>query len=455
MNETKYIYFLGIGGIGMSALARYFNAEGYDVFGYDKVNSPLCAQLEEQGIQINYEDDISVLPLEIKKYKVNTLVVYTPAIPISSSLYRYFVDESYSLKKRAEVLGMVTKETLNLSVAGTHGKTTTSSMVATILLHSDKKFTAFLGGISTNLGSNFYFQDGDSKPYSITEADEFDRSFMWLSPTYTVVTSTDADHLDIYGAKEEIEKSYKEFSELVGSRTHRFYAKGSAQHIDGISYSATDASADYYAVITSKSGKGTHFDLENNVGEETIYGLYLNLPGVHNLENAIGALLMSIKAGVDLTSIKKGLATFLGIKRRFEYVVDGADFTYIDDYAHHPSELQAIILSVRELYPNRKITAVFQPHLFSRTQDFIDDFAKELSLVDDLILVPIYPAREEPIEGVTSEALLAKVTLEKASCIEKEEVLDALKNRNVDVLLTLGAGDIDRLVQPIKELYSV
>ncbi|MGB0850725.1 MAG: UDP-N-acetylmuramate--L-alanine ligase [Bacteroidia bacterium] len=454
MVHKKNIYFLGIGGIGMSALARYFHAQGYTVAGYDKTPSPLTEKLQEEGISVNFKDEVQCVDSVYLEYKLGAMIVYTPAMPSDSVLLNYFRDEEYTMAKRAEVLGIVTKQTLNLSVAGTHGKTTTSSIVATILQYSEKKFSAFLGGISTNLGSNYFYQDGDGEHFSVTEADEFDRSFLHLSPNFTIVTSTDADHLDIYGKKEDLEKSYIEFSDLVELKSHVFYAKGFARNIEGVSYSASDTLADFYAKILSKDGRGTRFTICKRNGEEMLKELYLNIPGLHNLENAVGATLMTLEAGVSENSIREGLASFKGIKRRFEYVVDRENIKYIDDYAHHPSELKAIISSVKDLYPTKRITAVFQPHLFSRTQDFMDDFARELDAVDDLILVPIYPARELPIEGVTSEALLAKITLDNAIHVRKEVVVSVLSEKNVEVLLTLGAGDIDRLVNPIKELYE-
>lgn len=455
MEHKKYIYFLGIGGIGMSALARYFHAQGYMVSGYDKTPSPLTNKLQQEGILVSFNDAIEDLnPIYVER-KTGVMVVYTPAIPSYNVLLNFFKNEGYSLAKRAEVLGMVTKQTTNLSVAGTHGKTTTSSIVATILLYSEKQFSAFLGGISTNLGSNYFHQKGKGEQHlSVTEADEFDRSFLKLSPDYAIVTSTDADHLDIYGKKEDLEQSYIDFSELVTNPTCRLYAKEYANNIEGVSYSASDKSAEYYAVVTSKSGKGTHFSIANTVGEEEIVDLYLNLPGHHNLENAMGATLMTLKAGVSLEAVRNGLANFKGIKRRFEYVLDTDKIIYIDDYAHHPSELRAIISSVRDLYPTKKITAVFQPHLFSRTQDFMAEFAHELSQIDELLLLPIYPARELPIVGVTSEAVLEKMSLKNAKCVAKEIVLTELQNKEIEVLLTLGAGDIDRLVLPIQAYYG-
>ena len=454
MDKPRYIYFVGIGGIGMSALARYFHNATYVVRGYDKTPSPLTNTLEKEGIGVSFVDAVSEIPDEILGNKENALVVYTPAIPKDNKILNYFRDNSYSLKKRAEVLGIVTVQTENLSVAGTHGKTTTSCIVATILQYSEKQFSAFLGGISTNLGSNYFYQNGSSEHLSITEADEFDRSFLHLKPNYAVVTSTDADHLDIYGKKEELERSYRDFCDLLEEDDNLFSAYGNSISLGGVTYSSTDKNADYHAIIKNQSGKGTHFSISNNLGKESINDLYLNIPGMHNLENAIGATLMTLKAGVLLDAVRNGLANFKGIKRRFEYVIENENIIYIDDYAHHPSELRAIISSVRELYPDKNITAVFQPHLFSRTQDFLADFALELSKLDDLLLVPIYAAREQPIAGVTSESLLKKITLSSAICLDKQEVLDELKKRNLEVLLTLGAGDVDRLVLPIKEQYG-
>ncbi len=438
----------------MSALARYFNNASFTVSGYDKTPSPLTYTLIDEGLKISFIDDVDSIPRSILENKAESFVVYTPAIPRDNKIFNFFKEQGFVLKKRAEVLGMVTAQTVNLSVAGTHGKTTTSCIVATILQRSNMHFSAFLGGISTNLASNYYHQSAPSEHLSVTEADEFDRSFLQLKPQYAVITSTDADHLDIYGKQEELEKSYQEFASLVLDKKNVFVAYASRHLINGVTYSASNTNADYYAVVKSRSGKGTHFSIYNNVGEAPIEDLYLNIPGLHNLENAIGAALMTRQAGVALESILAGLANFKGIKRRFEYILTTEKVIYIDDYAHHPSELRAIISSVRELYPNKKITAIFQPHLFSRTQDFMAEFAYELSQVDELLLVPIYPARELPIAGVTSEAVLAMVDLSNAQCVAKEEVIDTLKNRQVEVLLTLGAGDIDRLVLPLQEYYA-
>jgi UDP-N-acetylmuramate--alanine ligase len=454
LTDRKNIFFLGIGGIGMSALARYFHSSGYNVSGYDRTSSAITDQLSHEGIQVFFEDKLSSVKDEFIQNPIQTIVIYTPAIPDQNQLINYFKDQNYKMYKRSEMLGEVTRNTINLSVAGTHGKTTTSSIVASIFQQSQFSFSAFLGGISANLNSNYYRQDNGGDDYSITEADEFDRSFLYLKPTYSVITSTDADHLDIYGSKEDLEQSYIEYSKLISNRSHLFYAKNKAENIGGVSYSVDDHKADFYTSVRAQNSEGTHFDICNHLGEIYIYDLFISLPGIHNLENALGAALMCRKAGVGVDAIRKGLKDFKGIKRRFQYVIDRNDLLYIDDYAHHPSELKAIISSVRSLYPKRKITAIFQPHLYTRTQDFMSDFAAELSRVDHLILLPIYPARELPIEGVTSEALLQKIDHDDATCIPQNHVINDLRSRDLDILLTLGAGDIDQLVEPIYENYG-
>jgi UDP-N-acetylmuramate--alanine ligase len=454
LTDRKNIYFLGIGGIGMSALARYFHSSGYNVSGYDRTSSAITDQLSHEGIQVFFEDKLSSVKDEFIQNPIQTIVIYTPAIPDQNQLMNYFKDQNYKMYKRSEMLGEVTRNTINLSVAGTHGKTTTSSIVASIFQQSQFSFSAFLGGISANLNSNYYRQDNGGDDYSITEADEFDRSFLYLKPTFSVITSTDADHLDIYGSKEDLEQSYIEYSKLISNRSHLFYAKNKAENIGGVSYSVDDHKADFYTSVRAQNSAGTHFDICNHLGEIYIHDLFISLPGIHNLENALGAALMCRKAGVGVDAIRKGLKDFKGIKRRFQYVIDRNDLLYIDDYAHHPSELKAIISSVRSLYPKRKITAIFQPHLYTRTQDFMSDFAVELSRVDHLILLPIYPARELPIEGVTSEALLQKIDHDDATCIPQNQVINDLRSRDLDILLTLGAGDIDQLVEPIYENYG-
>ena len=454
LDDQKNIYFLGIGGIGMSALARYFNSEGFYVCGYDRTSSVITDQLMQEGIQVFFEDDLSSVDDEFLQNPSSSVVVYTPAISDHNYLLNYFRDNNFSMYKRSEILGQVTRNTINLSVAGTHGKTTTSSIVASIFQQSQFSFSAFLGGISVNLHSNYYKKDNGGDVFSITEADEFDRSFLHLKPTYSVITSTDADHLDVYSNKEDLENSYVEFSNLITETDHIFYAKNKAKNMDGISYSVDDQKADFFTVVHAQDSKGTQFDICHSSGEIFIHNLLISLPGKHNLENAVGAALMCYKAGVEIAAIRAGLLNFKGIKRRFQYVIERDDFLYIDDYAHHPSELKAIISSVKNLYPNRKITAIFQPHLYTRTKDFMTDFAVELSNVDHLILLPIYPARELPIEGVSSEVLLQKIDHEDAICIPSNEVINHLRVRELDILLTLGAGDIDQLVEPIFKNYG-
>ena len=454
LTDRKNIYFLGIGGIGMSALARYFHSSGYNVAGYDRTSSAITDQLSHEGIQVFFEDKLSSVKDEFIQNPIQTIVIHTPAIPDQNQLMNYFKDQNYKMYKRSEMLGEVTRNTINLSVAGTHGKTTTSSIVASIFQQSQFSFSAFLGGLSANLNSNYYRQDNGGDDYSITEADEFDRSFLYLKPTYSVITSNDADHLDIYGSKEDLEQSYIEYSKLISNTDHLFYAKNKVENIGGVSYSVDDHKSDFYTSVRAQNSAGTHFDICNHLGEIYIHDLFISLPGIHNLENALGAALMCRKAGIGVDAIRKGLKDFKGIKRRFQYVIDRNDLLYIDDYAHHPSELKAIISSVRSLYPKRKITAIFQPHLYTRTQDFMSDFAVELSRVDHLILLPIYPARELPIEGVTSEALLQKIDHDDATCIPQNQVINDLRSRDLDILLTLGAGDIDQLVEPIYENYG-
>lgn len=435
----------------MSALARYFNSKGEQVFGYDKTATTLTNTLEDEGMQITFNDEVESLPPEILENIEETLVVYTPAIPKDSVLLNFFMDKNYHLFKRSKVLGMVTEDSLNLSIAGTHGKTTTSCMLASIFKASDLRFYAFLGGISADLGSNFYHQTGDGSLFTITEADEYDRSFLNLHPTYAAITSTDSDHLDIYGDANSVEQSFREFASLIIDNSCLIAAKGKTTGIDCDSYSSVDSQANYVANITQSTSKGSSFEIVYE-GQVLLDQIYLNIPGLHNVENAMAAALLSLKAGVGKKAIRAGLAEFKGIKRRFEYIIDKEDLVYVDDYAHHPSELDAIIHSVRELYPSKKITGVFQPHLYSRTRDFADGFATSLSQLDEVILIPIYPARELPIEGVSSEMIAEKVTV-PCKVVAKEQLVDLLDLKTTEVLLTLGAGDIDQLVEKIKQKY--
>ena len=453
MNSIKqpYLFFLGAGGIGMSALVRYFLAEGKTVLGYDKTPTKLTQTLIDEGLQIIFEDEVIKLQDEIIQNPENVLVIYTPAIPKDSKLLKFFIQNDFSLIKRAEALGLVTNQTTNLSVAGTHGKTTTSAILTSIFKNSPKQFYAFLGGISAEINSNYYYQKGiTSEIYSITEADEFDRSFLKLSPNYAVITSTDADHLDIYGDVTSIESTFQEFADKIEHRSNLFYAYSKAIIQKGTSYSASHQEADFYAEIKESKPHGTLFDIWH---QNTVWAsdFYLPIAGIHNVENALGAILMAFKSGgISIEEIKGGLKNFKGIKRRFEFIFQSDRYTYIDDYAHHPNEIIAFLNSVKSLYPSSKITAIFQPHLFSRTNDFHKAFGESLALADEVILLPIYPARELPIPGVNSEMILPYINHHQKQVVEKSNLLKAIKNLKNEVILTIGAGDIDQLVLPIK-----
>jgi len=451
----RHIVFLGIGGIGMSSLARYFNSIGkYEVQGYDLTPSDLTRQLVSEGIGITFEDQIYSLRNLSELDKANTLVVYTPAIPEDLYLKKYFFSEGYTLIKRALALGIATEDTTNLSVAGTHGKTTTSCILAHLLRTSQTEHVAFLGGISTNIDSNYYNSIRDkSKAVSVSEADEYDRSFLQLKPKHAVITSMDADHLDIYGEAEELEKSFIEFANCVRS-DGKVVLHYSLKHtidpdIDFLTYGIDYGT--YHGTNIRILQGAFHFDLVHS--EFQIKNIRMGMPGIHNIENAIAAVSLYHLNGGDPKQIKKALATFQGVKRRFQYITK-EPFVYIDDYAHHPEELQAIIESVRDLYPRMRITGVFQPHLYSRTRDFHKEFARSLDELDEVILLDIYPAREEPIEGISSQIILDKMRLKKRSIKSKAALIPYLKKNRPEVLLSLGAGDIDRLVQPIKEALS-
>lgn len=444
-------YFIGIGGIGMSALARYYNSKGWSVAGYDKTPSPLTAALEKEGIAIHFEDWGPSIPADFKE-KDQTLVIYTPAIPKNMGELLFFQHQEAHLFKRAEVLGLITHLTKGLGVAGTHGKTTTSSMLAHIINESQVGCNAFLGGIATNFNSNLVLHP--TSPYTVVEADEFDRSFLKLSPYCSIITSNDPDHLDIYGDANYFKEGFKEYARLIDKN-------GCLVQKEGLNL-ASEASIRTYAV-ESKTADFEAYNLrfENGVfafDVRTPKGLWTNvelgIPGIHNAENALACIALLDFIGLEEKEIRHGLSTFLGVKRRFEYIVRRDDFIYIDDYAHHPTEINALISSVRLLYPNRKITGVFQPHLFSRTRDFFEGFAKQLSKLDEVILLPIYPAREEPIPGVTSNELLKLITTKNKHLMSSDEALNFLKNKKSDVILTIGAGDIDRLVEPLKNALT-
>jgi UDP-N-acetylmuramate--alanine ligase len=441
LNQINNVYFIGIGGIGMSALARYFKFIGKNVSGYDKTPSTLTAELIESGIAIHFEDSIDLIP---KDYFVeNTLVIITPAVPTHHSEWNYFLERNYHVKKRAEVLGIITKDTFCLAVAGTHGKTTTSSILGHILFESGADVTAFIGGIVENYNSNLI---GSGKTVTVVEADEFDRSFLHLHPNIACVTSMDADHLDIYGDDAAIKASFKEFADKVEDKDNLFVINGLP--LEGITVGVNDDSKFVAHNIRIENGWYV-FDVKTPT--ENIKDLKFGLPGKHNLTNALLALAMARTFGTPTESIAKALATFKGVKRRFSFQIRKPEFVYIDDYAHHPTEINAVHQAVRELYPNQKVLAVFQPHLFSRTKDFADDFAKSLSQFDEILLLDIYPARELPMEGITSEWLLGKIENKNKKLVQKTELISLLKKSDASVIVTIGAGDIGEMVSNIKK----
>ena len=449
--QYKQVYFIGIGGIGMSALARYFNQNGLVVGGYDKTPSPLTKQLEEEGCMIHFDDMGDQLPEQFTE-KMNTLVVYTPAIKELGELL-FFKTGGFTLLKRAEVLGMLTRQSKGLCVAGTHGKTTTSSMLAFMLDQSNMKCNAFLGGIATNFQSNLVLNK-DSL-YTVIEADEFDRSFLHLSPFASIITSEDPDHLDIYGTAEQFKEGFRQFAMKLDPKGICLQKEGLNLPSLGttFTYAVESESADYSVVNLHWVDGFLSGDirLKNTWWRSVQFGL----PGIHNAENALACVGLLHELGMDENQIRSGLKNFLGVKRRFEYIIRTEKLVYVDDYAHHPQEIAALVNSIKLLYPRKKITGIFQPHLFSRTKDFADDFAEELSELDELILLPIYPAREEPMQGITSEWLLSKCKNEKKSIKKPSELLPYLSHYTEGVLLTIGAGDIDRLVPSLKELLTI
>jgi len=440
-NQIHNVYFIGIGGIGMSALARYFQNVGKKVSGYDKTPTMLTDELIAAGMDIHFEDNINLIPADF--YTENTLVIVTPAVPVTHSEWNYFVEREYTIKKRAEVLGIITKDTFCFAVAGTHGKTTTSSILGHILYESGADVTAFLGGIVENYHSNLI---GTGKTVTVVEADEFDRSFLHLHPNIACVTSMDADHLDIYGDKAAIEDSFREFADKVQDKSNLFVPKG--MDLEGVTIAINDE-ASFKACNIRIENSSYVFDVQTP--SETISNIAFGLPGHHNLMNALMALAMAKTYGTSSEAIKSALATFKGVQRRFSHQIKTDRLVYIDDYAHHPTEINAVHQAVRELYPNQKVLAVFQPHLFSRTKDFADDFAKSLSQFDEVLLMDIYPARELPIPGITSSWLLEKMTNSNKKLVSKEQLIGAIKESNAKVIVTIGAGDIGELVPSIKK----
>ena len=442
LSNYQNFYFVGIGGIGMSALARYFNASGKKVLGYDKTETKLTTALISEGIDIVFEDVVNEKISELNPE--NTLVIFTPAIK-KLSILNHFNDEKFIVLKRAKVLGMITENTACIAIAGTHGKTTTSSLVAHLSKEANLPFSAFLGGIAENFKSNFLFNGSE---ISVVEADEYDRSFLNLSPDWAAITSTDADHLDIYGDKATIEQGFRDFANLVPSDQQLFVRKGINIGRPTKTY-AVNEEADYYSDNIREIGDKIYFDF--HTPKEEISDFVWEIPGIHNVENATVAIAILNNLGVDFETLKRGIANFKGIKRRYTKHNFENGKIYIDDYAHHPTELNAVMGSIKTFYPNKKLLVVFQPHLFSRTRDFADGFAESLNNSDELILLDIYPARElqENFEGVTSKWLSEKIKLENKEVSTLDEAFEKIKNKDFDVLLTVGAGNIDTLYDPI------
>ncbi len=449
MKNYKNIYFIGIGGIGMSAIARYYKFKGLSVSGYDKTPSPLTRALESEGIAVHYEDNTDFIPKEVE----DTLVIWTPAIPHDMGELVYVQEHGYTLLKRSKILGEITHGQRCLAVAGTHGKTTTSTLTAHLFQDCGEGCSAFLGGISKNYGSNLLVSRND---VIVAEADEFDRSFLQLYPEIAVITAMDADHLDIYGDLAHVQEAFRAFASQVSGTLIKKYGlpvgpEDTKARI--LTYSYDDGRADFYASEQRVDECGyLHFTL--NWPEGRMEDCVVGVPGWVNVENGVAAAAIALTYGLEPEQVRKGLASFQGVKRRFDVHVNRPGCTYIDDYAHHPNEIATAISSIRNIFPGRKLTVVFQPHLYTRTRDFAAEFAAALSQVDKLILLDIYPAREEPIPGVTSEIIFKDVTAPEKVLIRKEELMEQLKKEDIDVLVTFGAGNIDRFIDPIAELLA-
>lgn len=457
LEQYDSIYFIGIGGIGMSALARWFKHKGMRVAGYDRTPTPLTHELIEEGMEIHFDDKVEFIPGYINKEK--TLVVFTPAIPKNHVEHNYLKTQGYTILKRSEVLGLLTKNYKTIAVAGTHGKTTTSSLIAHILKSAGKDMVAFLGGITANYESNLVIHgEVNANTIVVAEADEFDRSFLRLFPHTAVVTSADADHLDIYGDHLQMLSSYKEFMSQIVRKGNLILHESIAllaneiQHVKKETYGMSRGQ--FFAGNIVPISRDGFFEFDLLGLDRKFDKIKLGVPGFHNMENAIAAILVAQKFGVDDKTIREALLSFRGVKRRFEFVIRKNDLVYIDDYAHHPTEIEAFLKSLKEMYKGKKITVIFQPHLFTRTRDFAEGFSKSLSLADEVLLMDIYPAREEPIAGVTSDMLFNDITSPVKIRCSKNDVLQKLEDLNVEVLATIGAGDIDTFVKPIKELLS-
>ncbi|NJM25825.1 MAG: UDP-N-acetylmuramate--L-alanine ligase [Bacteroidia bacterium] len=455
IDDYHNVYFLGIGGIGMSALARWFMKKGMTVSGYDKTSTVLTEALEAEGMGIHYVDDVKAIPQNVLDQRDRTLVVFTPAIPKDHREHAYLKEQGYTILKRSEVLGLLTNNYPTIAVAGTHGKTTTSSMIAHILKSSLKDMVAFLGGITTNYESNLVMEGSiNQNTVVVAEADEFDRSFLRLFPQIAIVTSADADHLDIYGDHDALTTSFKEFIKQIKRNgvliIHESIAdKLSAGVKDITRYTYGMSRGQFFASHITASGGFFEFDLN---GFAQVERIKLGVPGFHNVQNAVAAAIAASQVGVPMAAITQALTSFAGVKRRFEFVIRRDDLVFVDDYAHHPTEIEAFLTSLKSMYPGKTITVVFQPHLYTRTRDFAAGFSASLSLADNLLLMDIYPARELPIAGVDSDMLMKDITSPMKIRCSKSDVVEKLKALEVDVVATVGAGDIDTFVSPIKKM---
>lgn len=453
-NTLKAVYFVGAGGIGMSALVRYFLSKGKAVGGYDRTASALTEKLRQEGADIHYEDNVALIP-EVFLNPETTLIVYTPAIPAEHKELTYFREHNFEIQKRAQVLGMITQTERGLCVAGTHGKTTTSTMAAFLLDNSHVKCNAFLGGISKNYGTNLLVSD--QSDFVVIEADEFDRSFHWLTPYATVITATDSDHLDIYGTHEAYLESFRKYTSLIRPDGFLIIKKGIDLQPDvkeGVTvYTYSDKEGDFHAENIRIGNGEIFFDFISPLGN--IKDVQLGVPVYVNIENGIASMALAQIGGATAEEIKAAMPQFKGVDRRFDFKLKNDHIVFLSDYAHHPAEIKQSVSSLRMLYPDKKLTAIFQPHLYTRTRDFYKDFADSLSLLDEVILLDIYPARELPIEGVTSKLIYDNLRpgIEKTMC-HKEDLIELLKTKKIEVLITLGAGDVDNYVTPIYELLK-
>ncbi len=448
IKDIKRIYFLGIGGIGMSALARYFNSRGVTVSGYDRTETILTKQLASEGIAIHFEDNIEFIDRQAE------LAVYTPAIPKDHKEFNYLLQNNYTVVKRSDVLGMITNSSFNICVAGTHGKTTTSTMIAHILRDSGYGCNAFLGGIAANYGSNFW---SNEKNVCVVEADEYDRSFLKLSPDVAIITAMDPDHLDIYGTAQNVEQAFIDFSARVkngGLLLSKYGLKrgGELRTADHRQYHLNDEHADVHATEIRISNGSYRFNIVAK--DWSLNEVQLNMGGMHNIENMVAAVAVAKNLKIGDEKIKAAVSSFKGVKRRFEFIVKNDQRVFIDDYAHHPDELKALISGAKKMFNGMKCTVVFQPHLYTRTRDFVEGFAESLDLADEVVLLPIYPARELPIEGVNSKMILGRMRNNNKQVLEKNELLNWVQKNNTELLITAGAGDIDTLVEPIKKIVT-